>query len=107
GEASALQALGRFDEAEASVTLLASAAKAAGPMQGEILQLVVNQELNKPLAERNWERTQELYKLVERSGQRTALQNRLMQVNLLLAQGKSDEALGILGALRKENPKDV
>lgn len=107
GEASALQALGRFDEAEASVTLLASAAKAAGPMQGEILQLVVNQELNKPLAERNWERTQELYKLVESSGQRTALQNRLMQVNLLLAQGKSDEALGILGALRKENPKDV
>ncbi len=107
GEVGALQALGRHDEAEASVNLLAQAAEGAGALQGEILQIVVNQELSKPAEERNWERTEQLSKLVESSGQRTALQNRLLQANLLLAQGKVDESLGILGSLRKENPKDV
>jgi len=107
GEVGALQSLGRHEEAEGSVNLLAQAAESAGPLQGEILQLVVNQELSKPVEERNWERTEKLFKLVESGSQRTALQNRMLQANLLLAQGKVDEALGILGSLRKENPKDV
>jgi tetratricopeptide (TPR) repeat protein len=99
--------MGRFDEAEGTVNLLAAAAKNAPAQQGEILQLVVNQELSKPVDERNWERIDELSKIVESGGQRTALQNRLLQAHLALAQGKTDEALGILGSLRKEHPKDI
>ncbi len=107
GEVSALQALGRFDEAEATVNLLANAAPNAGPLQGDILQIVVRQESSKPVEERNWERTQALAKLIGSNESRTDLQNQLLQVDLLLAQGKTDEALGILGTLRRENPKDV
>ena len=38
------------------------------------MQVVLNQEMSKPVDERNWEPTQKVASMIEESGQRTPLQ---------------------------------
>ncbi len=107
GETAALQALGRHAEAENSVKLLAESAHADPAQLSVILQLLVNQELSKPAAERNWQQVDKLTAMLEETGQRTPLQSQLLKAELLIAQGKSGEARAVLDALRKEHPKEL
>ncbi len=107
GETAALQALGRHAEAETSVKLLASSALRDPEQTSRILQLVVNQQLSKPQDERDWQQVEKLTAMLQDGGKQTPLQTQLLKSQLLLAQGKSGEALKILGTLRKEHPKEA
>ncbi|MEX2318072.1 MAG: tetratricopeptide repeat protein [Pirellulales bacterium] len=107
GEASALQSLGRHEEAAMSVALLVSGARVIPSVRGAILQLVVNQELSKPEADRNWETAEEIASMIYQDDKRSPVQNQLLKTDLLMTQGRNEEALKILTALRKESPKEA
>ncbi|MEX0676657.1 MAG: tetratricopeptide repeat protein [Pirellulales bacterium] len=107
GEAGALQSLGRHAEAETALGLLAGAVDVYVPIRGAVLQLAVNQEMSKPEAERNWDRTEKIAAKLYQDKARTPLMNQLLAAELLTAQGRIDEALNLLTAARKENPKEA
>jgi tetratricopeptide (TPR) repeat protein len=108
GQASALQALGRHPEAETSLTLLTGAAHLMIPeQQAIVLQLVVNQEMSKPAESRNWESAEKIVGLLEKDPKRSPVARSLMRAELLMAEGRDDEARELLMTMRKEHPKEV
>jgi len=108
GEAAALQALGRHAEAATSVSLLANAIESIDPqLRPNVLQMTLNQEMSKPVEERNWELTNKVAAVLFKDESLPELRKQVLRADLLMAQGKSDEALQLLSALRKENPKDL
>ncbi len=106
GEAEALQALGRFSESERTIEALTANAPATPALVPQILQLAVNLELDKDPATRNWSKTEKLSAILEESGQQNPVQSQLFKADMLLTQGKTEEALALLSALRKEDPKN-
>lgn len=107
GEASALQNLGRYAEAETTIALLVFAAEAFPTARRSVLQLAVNQELSKPEAERDWEAAEKVAAMLYQDESRSPLMKQMLKADLYIAQGRDDEALEILTAVRKENPKQV
>ena len=108
GEASALQALGRHGEAATSVALLSNLASTVGPqLLPSILQLALNQEMGKPEDERNFESVNKVTAVLFEDDSIPELRKQLLRSDLLVAQGKSDDALQLLSGLRKEHPKEI
>ena len=113
GEATALHALGMYEEAQTDVKLLADTtllpenAKTFSFMQSSILQMLITVELQKPEDKQDWSQVEKIADLIYANEGRTEFDNALLKGELLIAQNRLDEAQKILTAARKENPKDV
>lgn len=107
GQATALQSLGRHNEAGTAVALLVRAAESYPAIRGAVLQIVINQELSKPQDERNWEAVDKIAGMLYEDPSRPAWQNSLLKAELLMVQDRDQEAREILVPLRKEAPKEV
>ncbi|REK11586.1 MAG: hypothetical protein DWQ37_13820 [Planctomycetota bacterium] len=110
GRASALQALGRHEEAESSVAVLVNAALSNAFQQNpsvlpRILQLAIGQEAAKPVDERNWRRVDAMQQLLASSGLQRPLEQELLNAELLIIKGKPDEAKQILFEIRQAQQK--
>jgi cellulose synthase operon protein C len=106
GEATALQSLGRHAEAAISVNLLADNAKQFPFLQTPVMYLLINDVLQKPEAQRNWQRVDELAELILQDGTRNELDNTLLKSELLMLKNRLDEAQSLLIAAQKDHPKD-
>ncbi|HTM54370.1 MAG TPA: tetratricopeptide repeat protein [Pirellulales bacterium] len=106
GEATALQALGRHNEAALTVNLLAENAKQFSFLQAPVVQLLINEQMQKPEGERDWTRVDAIAELMFEDKTRGELDNALLKSELLMLKNKLDEAQSILLATQKDYPKD-
>ncbi len=106
GQASALQALGRHAEASESLKLLVANARQVPFIHGSLLYLLINEELRKPEADRDWSDVESIAGLLYENKQRSELDNTLLKAELLMMQKKPAEAQALLLAAQKEHPKD-
>jgi len=107
GETTALHALGMYEDATPGLALLTENAKAFPFMQSNLLQMLITVELQKPEDKRDWTQVEQIAELIYANEGRTELDNALLKGELLITQGRLDDAQKILTAARKENPKDV
>ncbi|MEX2114430.1 MAG: tetratricopeptide repeat protein [Pirellulales bacterium] len=105
-EASALQRLGRFDEAVDGLQLLAANVEQFPSMRPQVLQLLMADQGRRPKDQRDWTAVNKLAELVYEDPARSKLNNDLLKAELLMAQDQLDEAQALLLACRKQDPKD-
>jgi len=106
GQATALQSLGRHAEATDSLKILVTNARQMPGIQGSLLYLLINEELRKPEAERDWTDVESIAGLLYENKSRTELDNVLLKSEVLMLQGKRDDAQKLLLDARKKFPKE-
>lgn len=106
GQASALQSLGRHAEASESLKILVANARQLPAIHGSLLYLLINEEMRKAEADRDWTDVESIAGLLYEGKNRTELDNSLLRSELLMLQGKPEEAQKILLDARKKHPKD-
>ncbi len=107
GEATALQILGRFDQAETSVSVLAANAQRFPYIQTTVLQMLINAEMRKPEADRDWTGIEKIAGMIYEDKSRSELNNLLLKGDLLIMQDRLAEAREVLNVARKQAPKEV
>lgn len=106
GEAVALQNLGRHDEATASVNLLAVNAKKIPYIRAQVLQLLINDQMQKPEADRDWSSAEGIAEMLYEDESRSDLENTLLKADLLILQNQPEDAQKLLTAACKKHPKE-
>ena len=106
GEAVALQRLGRYEEASTSVNLLATNAEKIPPIRPQVLQLLIDDQLQKPEDQRDWSVVEEIAAMLYEDPSRSELDKTLLKVDLLTVQNELAEAQKLLTAACKQYPKE-
>jgi tetratricopeptide (TPR) repeat protein len=108
GEAAALQALGRFDEADNDLKLLAANLAVAPGAAGMVLQLLISDQARKPAADRDWAEVDRVANMIQENPERRDLEKVLLTGELELLKGAvSKDTEKNLVAATKEHPKDA
>jgi tetratricopeptide (TPR) repeat protein len=108
GEATALQALGRFDEAQRDLTLLARNANAFPAFVGSILQLLLADQMRRPAADRDWTDVDKVASILQDNPERGELEKTLLAAEIELMKGEvSKDTERQVVAASKENAKDA
>ncbi len=105
-EASALQRLGRFDEATVNIQPLADNVENLPALRPQVLQLLIADQTRRPKEERDWTTVNKLAEILAADPARTKLDNQILKAELLMAQDQLEAAQTILLACRKDDPKD-
>jgi len=106
-EAFALQALGRYDEAETSLELLLANVEEYPALKAPVLQLLTVDQLHRPADERDWSKVEKLAEAIYADPARSPVDNAVLKAELLIAQERLEDAQAALIAARKQDPKDV
>lgn len=107
GVAVALQNLGRHAEAHESVVALLPVAKNAASLRAPLLNLLVNEEQQKPESARDWTEIDKIAEMMYADESRPPIDNVLLKADLLMARNQADEAEKLLTTACKEHPKEV
>jgi Tfp pilus assembly protein PilF len=105
-EASALQRLGRFDEAAVDIQPLADNVDSLPALRPQVLQLLIADQTRRAKEERDWTAVNKLAEILAADPGRTKMDNDILKAELLMAQDQLEAAQTILLACRKEDPKD-
>ena len=105
-EASALQRLGRFDEAAVDIQPLADNVDSLPALRPQVLQLLIADQTRRAKEERDWTAVNKLAEILAADPGRTKMDNEILKAELLMAQDQLEAAQTILLACRKEDPKD-
>ena len=89
GEAGALQALGKYDQAAPSLIVLAANVKQFPASQSIILQLLLNDQMQKPEGERSWDEVDKIAELLYANPSRTEVDNILVKSELAMLKGQT------------------
>lgn len=106
GQATALQSLGRHAEATDSLKILVTNARQMPTIHGSLLYLLINEELRKAEADRDWTDVESIAGLLYENKTRSELDNTLLKAELLMLQSKPEDAQKLLLEARKAHPKD-
>ncbi len=80
GEATALQSLGRFEEAATSIKLLADNAQNLPVLQSSVIYMLINQQLQLPEDQRDWTQIDKIADMILADQSRSELDNAHFQV---------------------------
>jgi tetratricopeptide (TPR) repeat protein len=107
GEAAALQNLGRYEEAATSVNVLTANAQKLPAIRPQVLQLLINEQVQKPEEEREWSTAEEVAALIYEEPGRSELDKTLLKVDMLTVENELAQAQEILKAACKQYPKET
>ena len=108
GEAAALQALGRFEEAEHDLNLLAKNLQVMPNAVGSVLQMLIADQNRRQPAERDWTSVDAVSSMIQDNPQRSELEKTLLASELELIKGQvSKDTERNLVAASKEHSKDA
>ncbi|MBI3837009.1 MAG: tetratricopeptide repeat protein [Planctomycetia bacterium] len=107
GEVNSLQLLGRFTEAENTLRILFANVADLGYYRAPVLQFLINDQLSKPEADRDWSEVEAVAELMYQDKSRAESDNMLLKSELLLLKNDLDAAQQILTVARKQYPKEA
>jgi tetratricopeptide (TPR) repeat protein len=106
GEATALQSLGRYEEAAVSIKLLADNVEKLPFLQTTVIYMLINQQLQLPENQRDWTQVDKIADMIFADKSRTELDNALFRSELLMLKGQFDDAQKLLLETQKKFPKE-
>jgi tetratricopeptide (TPR) repeat protein len=106
GEAMALQSLGRHAEADQSVKLLTENVENIPFLQAPVMYLLINQQLQKPAAERDWTQIDAIAGMMYKDTARSELDNMLLKSEILMMKDEFEEAQKLLLEAQKQHSKE-
>ncbi len=106
-EAHALQRLGRYDEADITLQLLAGNVEQFPALAMPVFQLARNDQSRRPAQQRDWTFVNELAEKLYADPARSPMDIAIMKAGLLMEQNQLAEAQEVLRAARQQDPKDV
>jgi cellulose synthase operon protein C len=106
GEAAALHALGRYDEATTDIELLSGNVEQFPLLRGILIQLMIADRMHRPVEKRDWAEIDKLVGPILEDPNRSELDKTLLKVDLELVKDHPEEAQKLLLAVSRSDPKD-
>ncbi len=107
GEVKALQNLGKHDQTSTSLAVLTANAQRLTFIRHHVLQLLINDQLQKPDAERDWTQVEAIASMLYEDESVPDLDKALLKADLLMLRNEYAEAQKILAAACKQHPKET